>query len=160
VGGGARVSRRALLGGAAAVAAAGLSGCGSRSAVPAADTASGPSGGDRAVALAALQDEAGGLALYAELARRTQPLRGRLHRLVAVQQQHVDALETALGGASAHATDRLTPGPAADAIATEAKGLSARRLADCRKVADGALASMFASMAAAHAVVAAQWDRE
>jgi hypothetical protein len=114
---------------------------------------------DRDIALGALTSEQTALAVYRELARRNPATRKRIAPLIAVQGRHVDALVSALD------LDQPPPTPTVDLVATPvdvavpetAKHAARGRLADCRQTASGSLASMFASMAAAHQVVASQW---
>jgi hypothetical protein len=178
------VSRRALLGGAAAAAAAtaaaaGLAGCGSgrragmsgtspsaapvtpgRDATIATVATSTPgAGSDRDVALGALADEQRALAVYGALARRRPETRARIAALVAIQRRHVEALTAALelDRPPSQPTVEMSTGPPARAVGETATGAAAARLADCRRVVSGSLASMLGSMGAAHQAVASQW---
>jgi hypothetical protein len=170
VGVGGRVSRRALLGGAAAVAAAGAAGCASSgpssTAGAATSGAASPTvvataatGSDHDIVVAALKGEQATLAAYTALARTHPPARTRIAPLIGVQRQHVDALTTALQ------LDSPPPAPTVDepvrplgiAVLDLARRAARDRLADCRAVASGSVASMLASMAASHSVVASEW---
>jgi hypothetical protein len=167
------VSRRALLGGAAAAVAGavGMAGCASSrsshsgagpttvSATPS-GAASGPvPESDRAVALDALADEQKVLGIYRALTRSYPRARRPIAALIVVQKRHVDALIGALE------IDAPPMSPAVDipltapdiAIPAWAWRAARNRLADCTRVESGSLASMLASMAASHSVVAAEW---
>jgi hypothetical protein len=157
------------------VAAAGVTGCASKEPTSAAAAASstgpvtsnGPTtslaaASDGDIALHALTSEQTTLAVYRQLARRTPAAAKSIAPLIAVQRRHVDALVSALG------LDQPPSTPTVDVVATpvdvaipETANHAARvRLADCRRSASGSLSSMFASMAAAHEVVASQWTAE
>jgi hypothetical protein len=168
VGGG--VTRRALIGGVAAIAVAGT-GCATKASTP--RPAPGPStsgfvatlpagSSDRDIAVDALSREQTTLAVYRTLARRNPAARKRIESLIAVQRRHVEALVGALGldqPRSAPIVD-LVVTPVDVAIRETAEHAARGRLADCRRAASGSLASMLASMAAAHQVVASQWAVE
>jgi hypothetical protein len=150
------------------VAAAGLAGCRSDGASPgvadAATTAGPPPatpGSDADIARHALNGEQALLGVYRRLARANPSARRRIAALIRVQGRHVDALVTALdldGLPSAPTVTVARATPIATIVAGAATHAGDARRRDCRRVESGALASMMASMAAAHAVVAAQWS--
>jgi hypothetical protein len=165
----ARVTRRSLLIGAVASAAFAAGCAGKDDAAPDTEVSDSMPGAitetalasDRQITASAMDDEQSVLALYVGVARRVPQVRQRLAPVIAAQRRHVDALAAALG------LDAPPPPPAATGVLrrplgraiAEAAGQAARaRLADCGRVESGSLASMLASMAASHRVVAALWD--
>ena len=166
------MSRRALLGGAAVLAAAGVSGCasGGRSAAERAPSSTTPStssgtatsapaaGSDREIALEALADERLALSVYSGVARRHRDLRDVRRTLVAIQRRHVDTLAAALEQAAASHDAAVVAGSPALAVIAEAQRLQDNRFADCQQVEDGNLASMLASMYAAHKAIEIEWS--
>jgi hypothetical protein len=163
-----------LLGGAAAVAAASVTGCASKEPTSASGaapttvpvtsgfTTGSAAGSDRDIALDALTSEQATLEVYRALSRRHRVALSQLMPLLSVQRRHVDALVTALqldGPPSSPAVD-VMPTPLDRTVAETAMRAAQDRLADCRRVESGNLASMLASMAAAHRVVASQWAAE
>jgi hypothetical protein len=161
--------------GAAAVAAAGLAGCASdrpaattrlsATSVPTIPTSALPSarasGSDRDIALAALSDEQRALAIYQAVGRSFPRVQTAIEPVIAVQRRHVQTLAEAL---ELH----RPPGPPANLlptspdqiVVTAATKAARQRLHDCAEVESASLASVLASMAAAHQVtvaVAAGW---
>jgi hypothetical protein len=104
-----------------------------------------------------MQDEGHALALYRGLAAGHPDFRVLLRPLVGVQREHVSALATALDTTFPSPGHVAVPGRPAQAVVAEAERLAARRVADCQEVESGGLASLLASMAAAHHVVAFEW---
>jgi hypothetical protein len=115
------------------------------------------SGSDRDVAFAALRDEQRVLAVYSAVGRSSPRAEARIEPLVSVQRRHVQALVGALEltrAPSAPSVNLLATTP--DQIVGGAATAAARkRLHDCERVESGSLASMLASMGAAHQVAAA-----
>jgi hypothetical protein len=160
--------------GAAAVAAAGLAGCAtdrpaattrlSATSVPTIPTSlpsARASGSDRDIALAALSDEQRALAIYQAVGRSFPRVQTAIEPVIAVQRRHVQTLAEAL---ELH----RPPGPPANLlptspdqiVVTAATKAARQRLHDCAEVESPSLASVLASMAAAHQVtvaVAAGW---
>lgn len=116
-------------------------------------------GSDRDIVVAALTSEQATLASYAALSRTHPAARKRIAPLIGVQRQHVAALAAALQ------LDSPPPAPTAaepvrplgSAVPDLARRAARDRLADCRAVASGSVASTLASMAASHSVVVAEW---
>jgi hypothetical protein len=123
-------------------------------------TAAPAAGSDRDIAVDALSREQRTLALYRTLLRRNSAARTRIAPLIAVQGRHVEALVGALGLEQPPSAPivNIVATPVDVAIRNTAEHAARGSLADCRRAASGSLASMFASMAAAHRVVASQWS--
>jgi hypothetical protein len=143
-----------------------MAGCAAREAAPkpgAAPARTAPAtGSDRDTAADALTSELSTLAVYRALARRHVAAQLQIEPLIAVQRRHVDALVDALDLDEPPTTPtvNLVATPVDVAIADAARDAARGRLAECRRVESGSLASMLASMAAAHQVVASLWAPE
>jgi rubrerythrin len=161
--------------GAAAVAAAGLAGCAadrraattrsSATSLPTIPTSALPSAptseSDLDIATAALRDEQRALATYQAVGRSFPRVRTVIEPVIAVQRRHVQTLAEALQSNRPPSPPVNLPLTSPDQIVVSAATHAARkRLHDCAQVESGSLASLLASMAAAHrvaAAVAAEW---
>jgi hypothetical protein len=114
---------------------------------------------DRQLALDVVADEQGLLAAYVRLARDNPPLRARIRPLVDGERRHVRVLADALALERRPAAGRVIAiaGPASVVLHQIASGAARRRLRDCASASSGAVASVLASMAAAHSVAAGAW---
>jgi hypothetical protein len=107
----------------------------------------------------ALRDEQSVLETYRTLSRQSPSHRRQLAPLIAAQRRHVDVVCDALGLGEPPAPPAVHPpgAPVPQAVSQTAERAVLERLADCEAVAAGSVASLLASMAAAHQVVAALW---
>jgi hypothetical protein len=163
----ARVTRRTTLAAVLAMAAAPIAACGrspfeGRSATesglaPAARRAA----GDRGRALRALQQERAALGSYGSIAASHHRLADGIAALEGLQRRHIDELAAALGEAAGDGSG-VSPSIGQDrdartAVVQVAEQLRGLRLRDCVRAESSAFASLMASMAASHSMVAATW---
>ena len=144
-----------MSGGAAAAVSVSLAGCSLTGRAGAADEDA-----DVALVEAALTEEIAFGAMCEKLRRQHRTLARRLDAVAAIQTAHADALSNTL--ADPPPTPMPTIGGTETAVSIrdvsrEANRLYAKRLADCMAAEAGALAQMFGSMAASHAVTAQYW---
>lgn len=168
------MDRRTVLGaGAAALLGLAVSGCGQTTPgstepagvlvddVPVAAGLLVDSSDDLDLAGRALADEQDLESVYRDVQRANPGLRGRINPLLRFQHAHAALLASVLPD-SGDLTGR-SPGPGAardatpDRLRRQAAAAADRRLADAVAADSGALARALASMAACHAVTAADW---
>lgn len=147
------VSRRAVLsGGAATVAVLSLSGC-----TVVGDAGANAVAADVDLVEAALAEERAFGALCERLGRNQLKLAEQLEAVAAIQTAHADALAATLVDAPAPTTEPGGSSGTIRSVSRRADELHDRRMADCAAAEAGALAQLFASIAASHAVTARYW---
>jgi hypothetical protein len=146
------MSRRALLcTGAVTAVVLPLTGCALESGATA--TAAGD---DADLVQAALSDEADFAVTCTSIRERNRRLAKQLDVVIAGQEAHIDALMELLEAPSAPSPTRK-PGQSPASVSRTAARLHDKRMADSQAAQAGALAQLFASMAASHAVTAQYW---
>lgn len=141
-----------LSGTAVSFAAVSLQGCGVSGDAGAADDSA-----DVALVVAALKEEQSFGAACTKLAASHAALAAELNAVVATQSAHTDALTEILVEPPTSSTGAERPAGSVRSVTRRADALHDRRMADCRAAQAGALAQLFASMAASHAVTARYW---
>jgi len=105
---------------------------------------------------AALADEADFAATCKGIRERNRSLTKQLDVVLAGQEAHIAALAE-LGEAPSAPNPTPKPGQSAASVSRTAARLHEKRMADSQAAQAGALAQLFASMAASHAVTAQYW---
>lgn len=159
----ATLSRRTALGVGVAATAAVVAGCADEAPPPASSyPQAAADSADLDLVKAAIEDEQALLDLVTQLRSSERSLRRRLRPVVGAAEQHLAALRAVapeLETETAESPDNagLDPKSAALAVGRAASRLHRKRSADCIAAEAGALAMLFAAIAAGHAVTAEQW---